>query len=301
MELKTGTIEIGIFNKMYVEGEIYPYKNNRGGRIYETARANKYANAWDPASSGCAVVEKTKSGYMLRDFHNRAEGIKRGVAAGKISPKETILIRVIPPGDGLSAYKNINSAKVHTGRDKLTNPDLVFGSEIQKVLAQTKAFGPGEMPTKFYQQVAYAIIDTKIRKRSEYVFATGSASKIREYKDSSLSDAQELELTPAQSKQIATGISYWGAIRDAVESIAATSTSGDVPDNVKHVLASSQFFGLVVFDYMFQRKFADPSDVAKNIMRNQKRTRDLARDIARGSQDDRLQVSKQIIEMLSKK
>lgn len=301
MELKTGTIDVGTFNKMYVAGNIYPYKNNRGGRIFDKNRVNKYAAAWDNASSGCAVLEKTKDGYMLRDFHNRAEAIKRGVAAGKIGEKETILIRVIPPGDGLSAYKNINSAKHHTGREKLTNPDLAFGREIEKVLAITNVFSDGGMPTKFYQQLAYAIVDTKVRKRSEYVFAATAAAKIREYKDASAKDSNEMELTPAQAKQIAAGINYWGAIRDQVESIAAQTTSGDVPESAKLTLASSQFFGLVVFDYMFHRKLADPSIVGTNVMKNQRRVRDLARSLSTGAADDRLQTSKTLIEVLSKK
>jgi hypothetical protein len=294
--MKTGTITIGDFNELYKKGTIYPYKNNRGGRQIDTKRVNKYAAAWDTASSGCVVVEKTPQGYMLRDFHNRAEAIRRGVEAGKIPEKDNLLIRVIPPGDGLTAYRRINAAVGHTKRDKLTNADLCFGYEIQKILLHTKALEDVATPNKFYHQLAYAIIDLKLKKRSEYALSSGSSQHLLRYIDAAREDANELSLSVANVKLIANAASYWLAINNEVISECPTAT---LPKPIEKIMSSAQFFGFTIFDHMFHRKMGDAAKVAVAIVKNQRKVEEVVKRLATGSMESKLEASRNLLTMLS--
>jgi hypothetical protein len=287
--LKTGIIDIGTFHKMYAKGEIIPYKNNRGGNVYDKRRAKKYAASWDTASSGCAVVEKTKDGYMLRDFHNRAEAIRLGVESGTISPKEPLLIRVLPPGDGLTAYNRINSAQKHSSIEKFKNQDLAMGFEIAKVILNTKLSNE-TISSRFYQHLSYAIIDLKVKKRSEFSLLSGSYGAIQQYIDLRHEDADEIKLSPTQVKQIAAGVNFWATIRDEVS---------EDTNAIEKIFKSGTFFGFVIFDYMFKRKLGDPSQVAKAIVRRQRKIAEITPKLTVGPASDRLERERMLLTELN--
>lgn len=300
MKLETGLIDVGTFNKLYTEGTIFPYKKNRGGAIFDRKRVNKYAKSWRPESSGCAVLEKTSEGYMLRDFHNRAEALKIGIKSGEISPKEEILIRVLPPGDGLNAYRDINAAKNHTSVEKLMNTDLIFGYNIQRILSYTKAFENQAMLNKFNIHICQLILDLKVSKRSDFAFTRSRSWMLARFKDASIEDGKEIEISDQQAKTIAKSIDYWAAIRDAIEAEGSNS-AGEVSQTITRIVKSSQLFGFVIFDNMFNRKLGSVDQVSKNIVRFQRKVEKIVPMIQMGSMEEMLENGTQLFQVLNTK
>jgi len=298
MKLETGIITAKDFNELYLKGTIHPYTNNRGGKLYDSRMVNKYAATWDTASSGCAVLEEDESGYMLRDFHNRAEALKRGLAAGRISGEEPLLIRVLPTGKGLTAYKNINSAKPHSSREKYSNPDLAFGHEIGRVLDLCKSFDRESLPPKFYQQIAYLIVDLRIRKRSEFAFTKNQSHTLTRFKDASIEDAEELVLNDTQVGAIAGAIDYFGEIVDYAK---AQSPNQELSGMLNRLFAMNQFFGFVTFDFLFNRSLGDAFAVAKKVVRNQRKASDLVGNLTRGGVEQALLQSRELVLLIGTK
>lgn len=290
-KLETGIINVGYFNELYTAGTIYPYPKNRGGKLFDMRRVKNYAANWDTASSGCAVLEKTDKGYMLRDFHNRAEALKRGIADGNIKKSEPLLVRVIPPGDGFSAYKKINSSKNHTSLEKYSNTDLCFGSQIEKIVNKSKGFTMEDIPNKFFHQMAYIIVDVKIKKRSEYAFRQGSSWVINSFKDSSVDDAPELVLNQAQINQIAQGMDYYSAVIDILSDSKITC--------VERIARSAQFFGYVMFDYLFSRKLGDVTELAEAVIKRHKKVDDLLSRLVNGNMEAQVEKCRDLLTALT--
>lgn len=287
---------IGEFNELYTNGVIYPYGNNRGKSKQKLNKTlvNRYATSWDTASSGAATLEATNKGYMLRDFHSRAEAIKRGIAAGNIDPKDHILVRIIPPGDGLRAYKNINSARAHSTVEKLSNTDLAFGAEIQKVLDRSKGFKEIEFPNKFYIQIAHSIIDLKIKRRGDFVFVRNHSHEVRRFRDSPHEAVKELHLSDAQAQGIARAADFYCLVRNVSLSESPNSKT------VARILGSATFFGYVLFDHLFKRKLKDPAHVGKAIVLHQRKVEDLVMNLSKGGIESRVEVSNMLLTFLNK-
>lgn len=288
MKLETGTITIGEFHDAYVSGLIKPYKNNRGGLTHNKGRIHKYAKNWDTASSGDVVVEKVKDGYILRDFHARAEAIRLGMKSGTINKKDTLLIRVLPPGDGITAYKNINAAKSHTAIEKLNNDDLAFGCEINKILAKTDGFSEQDpCPPKFYQHIARSITDLKYKQREQAVLSRDPGSFINRYKDcvAGTDDADAVKLSANQIAGIARAIDYYGLVRDAARKGCSQKNQTDV---VEKLTNSSILFGFIIFDFMFKRILEEPTTLGANIATRYRKVDDKLRMLAMGTMSDRL-------------
>ena len=300
-EIKTGLMKIGEFNRLFSSGVIFPYKNNRGGAIYNPYTVQKYSNNWDTDSSGSVLLEDLGDGrYMLRDFHNRAEAIRRACTLGTINQDERLLVRVVEEGRGLSAYRNINAASKHSQKEKLLNPDLALGSQIFKVLSRSKAYAPSEFRNQFFSPLAFAIIDLKIKQREDYAFTKEHAHFMRNLVNLGADDAEEVRLSDENVRILTMAIDHFAALEAAISQESEMTKKGGPSAKILKILKSPHFFGFIIFDYMFNSHFTDISKTAKNVVRFQKQIAEMIPYIAMGGAGERLQKSNSLASMLGR-
>lgn len=297
--IKTGSIKIGEFNKLYTSGVIRPYENNRGGvKKGVTPMARKYANNWKTEASGIALVEKSGKHYTLRDFHNRAEAIRLGLEIGKINPEDEILIRVVPEKEGFTSYRLVNSAKNHTNIEKLKNPDLALGEQIKRVIDATPCLQAIELPHAFYRTMAAAILDVAVKPRTEFALRTGTG--LMRYVNASTEEAPNLVLKKSKVGLLSDAVTYWFQTINATMDATPILRSGEYPKHIQRINNSAVFFGFLMFDFMFKRRLKDAVTTGRNLAKGGAKLARVIAHMNKGTTGECLEAQNYILEALTK-
>jgi hypothetical protein len=296
MEIKTGTITVKKFNELYEAGVIRPYDNNRGGGGPKSKLVKRYATNWKTEASGCALLEKNGANYTLRDFHNRAEALKLALQIGKVKENEEILVRVIPSREGLLSYRLVNAAKAHTNIEKLKNTDLIYGSQIKKIVDKTPVLQAMEIPNGFYKAMAQIINDVTVKPRTEFVLRTGAT--IAAYINSTTTEAMDLVLKKTKVEAIVKAVTYWSSTMDAMFESTMPLRDGNYPKPIERMSRSPVVFGFVVFDYMFKRRLPDPKALGRILAKNATRIERMFAVLVHGNNSETLDKQNRLYEVL---
>jgi len=137
---KTIEITIGDLIEKYNNGEIIPYKHNRGTAGYAKKTINTVRDELHLPSLGKWVGCRNETGELvLADCHSRTIGLVERERIGTMTDEEKnykISFSIIPKEEFLTTYQMLNSGKQHTAMNNLENPDYFFGNIINNLLEE---------------------------------------------------------------------------------------------------------------------------------------------------------------------
>ena len=290
-KLELATVDLSSILNWVMTGQLKPYPYNRGsGTIAEVTvnSAEKGVKADIIGECTIGLFLPNKSGenpyWYLNNFHSRIGGFLRRYEKGEMTKEELgVKVGVRVQEEFLQSYQDMNaSGSSHRTKDKIQNPDLAYGSILEKVFLAI-----GEQAVNCVGKNKWTVLSAII-----YYAATAKDAKwywpqvyqTRQYAMKKANhDSNTIRLSKKDTDKFVRGIQFWHSL---VMKIEAQSQAAGLGDFAK-IRNSAGFFGYILCDQMLDSPLLSKSQpvLIKRIMRHHKLFIDIMPELCRGNKD----------------
>ena len=245
------------------QGLIKAYPNNRGSGTFSFKTSEAVYNNLKADAIGECSVGYVNGQLYLCDFHSRLAGIIRRLNDGKLTEEElNIPVSLRVSENAITAYQLLNASDPHRAKDKIVNPDHIFGSYITKI---NEAVGSDclKMMGKRMSTVLSCILynfytspDPATRRWDwSYVY------RLRQVAAKKAADkAGNLVMSDDDVKSLIEGVRFWHLLmRDL--NVAC-------PSNINKIRNSTGFFGYILCKHLDKCKFPKMDVMVDRIIKN---------------------------------
>lgn len=259
-------VTIGDLLGLLHQGKLRHYEHNRGNADIERDLVGRIRADLHIDSLGTFWVDEDG---VLRDGHNRLLALHQAWADGTLGRKRlerTVGLRVVPCGEALRVYRNVNSGEKHTSKDKLGNADMGFGRLLHcQILPLLDAEERGSLRPRHLHALAYvtyAKAALPAEDMSNYAKVVGQKGKVARLFNA-LPDEMPFTLSPQDIQAVVGAVRFYCRLMAQVQDLwqAECQKAGTllgrntrrrriIQEQLRKVSLSAPLFGLVLCDQL---------------------------------------------------
>lgn len=201
----------------YINEFILPYGNNRGAKGVSKARVLAIANNFNASAFGLvSMVDLQDGSNRLADAHHRMDALVLLYTTGRLTTIEAntkISVEVHHRADLYELYLTLNTAKAHTGQEKITNPDTAVGAFLTDAIKKSGV----SVSAKHYQNLADVVLAAELNGPAvtiESVFKT--RTKVTALLNEAAAE-QKLKISVRVQEQFVSALRSYAALVNGVK------------------------------------------------------------------------------------
>lgn len=292
-------VDLGTYLHWLITGQLVPYTNNRGdGHVSTKTSQDVRDGVWEDAL-GLSTIGYYKGQLCQADWHSRTFGLLQRYADNNLSREEMgykIAVKLISEETFVKTYCKLNGADIHHTKDKIKNPDLVYGQpwdRIRNALSEDCNHMVGDNKWTVVSSIMYALANglTPENPEWEHLEVYGKRQQAMRLANNLPGEGLKTARLKPWEPAIVEGIQYWYELMMALKAEAGKL-------NVSKFTSSAGFFSFIVISKMAGVLPARNKTLVNRILRNYNKISPMLNELCRGSHAEIVRNSRKMKEIL---